>query len=109
MAVTENLLNGKKVKLQLVGLDSNIFAVMGAIQSAARRQGWTPEEIKTVIDAMRASGSYDSALCIAVVHCEDPEKEEEDEDDEDFDEDFDELFDDDDEDEDDEDEDDDDL
>ena len=41
----------KKVKLELVGLDGNAYSVMGAFKNAARRQGWTPEEIKTVSDS----------------------------------------------------------
>jgi hypothetical protein len=51
----------KKVKLELVGLDGNAFAVMGAFQRAARRQGWTPEEIKLVLDECM-SGDYDHLL-----------------------------------------------
>jgi len=51
----------KKVKMQLVGLDSNAYAVMGAFRKNARKQGWTPEEIKVVIDEAM-SGDYDHLL-----------------------------------------------
>lgn len=53
--------NNKKVKLELVGLDGNAFVLMGAFQSAARRQGWTKEEIKTVLDDCQ-SGDYNHLL-----------------------------------------------
>ena len=51
----------KLVRMQLVGLDSNAFSIMGAFQSKARRQGWTTEEIKEVLDEAR-SGDYDHLL-----------------------------------------------
>jgi hypothetical protein len=51
----------KKVKLELVGLDGNAFSVMGAFKNAARKQGWTPEEITVVLkEAM--SGDYNHLL-----------------------------------------------
>ncbi len=52
----------KKVKLELVGLDGNAFSLMGAFQSAARKEKWTKEEIKFVIDECM-SGDYDHLLC----------------------------------------------
>ena len=39
----------KLVKLQLIGLNGNAFALMGAFQQAARRQGTPKEEIKKVL------------------------------------------------------------
>jgi len=63
----------KKVKLELVGLDGNAFAVMGAFQRAARRQGWTPEEIKSVMDECM-SGDYDHLLATIIEHTESPEE-----------------------------------
>ena len=51
----------KKVKMQLIGLDGNAFSVLGAFSRNARKQGWTPEEIKAVTsEAM--SGDYDHLL-----------------------------------------------
>jgi len=37
------------------------FSLMGAFQTQARKEGWTPDEIKTVIDDCM-SGDYDHLL-----------------------------------------------
>jgi NADH:ubiquinone oxidoreductase subunit E len=51
----------KQLNLKLVGLDGNAFSLMGAFQKAARKGGWTPEEIsETLKDAM--SGDYSHLL-----------------------------------------------
>jgi hypothetical protein len=61
----------KKVKLQLVGLDSNAFSILGAFSSAARRQGWSKEEINAVTkEAM--SKDYDHLLATIADNCKDP-------------------------------------
>lgn len=59
----------KKVKLTLIGLDGNAFALMGAFSQAARRQGWTPEEIKKVLNECM-KGDYDHLLNTLSDHCE---------------------------------------
>lgn len=59
----------KKVKLNLIGVDSNAFAVIGTFQREARRQGWTKEEIKLVVDAA-TSGNYDHLLATFLLHTE---------------------------------------
>lgn len=59
----------KKVKLDLVGLDGNAFALMGAFQKQARREGWTKDEIKVVIDKC-TSGDYDNLIVTLWDHCE---------------------------------------
>lgn len=64
-----NLLNGKTVQMNLVGLDGNAFSLMGAFSSNARRQGWTKEEIDVVISQCM-SGDYDNLLCTLVAHTE---------------------------------------
>jgi hypothetical protein len=51
----------KKVKLKLVGLDGNAYALMGAFQRQARKEKWTPDEIKMVLDEC-LSGDYDHLL-----------------------------------------------
>lgn len=61
----------KKVKLQLVGLNGNAFSVMGAFKNAARKQGWSPEEVKEVLDKAMAS-DYDHLLATIMKRCEDP-------------------------------------
>jgi len=64
----------KKVKLALVGLDGNAFFLMGAFQRAARQQGWTQEEIKTVLAECQL-GDYNHLLATLVQHTEDYEDE----------------------------------
>ena len=51
----------KKVKLNLVGINGNAFSLMGAFQTAARKQGWTKEEIDTVLQECKKS-DYDHLL-----------------------------------------------
>ena len=51
----------KKVKLKLVGLDSNAFSLMGAFSQRARKEKWTKEEIDLVLSECR-SGDYDHLL-----------------------------------------------
>ena len=62
----------KKVKIELVGLDGNAFSLMGVWQKAARRQGWTPEEIKKVIDECM-TGDYGHLLATLTAHSESEE------------------------------------
>ena len=62
----------KKVKLQLVGLDSNAFFLMAAFSQQAKREGWTKEEIDAVLDDCRRGG-YNNLLCVLMDHCEDPD------------------------------------
>lgn len=62
----------KTVELQLVGLDGNAFNLLGAFSNAAKRQGWSKEEI----DAVRkeaTSGDYNHLLCTLIDHCEEPD------------------------------------
>ena len=58
----------KKVKLKLVGLDGNAFALLGAFQRAAIREGWKPEEFKPVLDDAM-SGDYNHLLRVLSKHC----------------------------------------
>lgn len=59
----------KKVSLDLVGVDSNAFYIMGSFSKAARRQGWTKEEIAMVINEAQKS-DYDHLLFTIQSHCE---------------------------------------
>lgn len=59
----------KKVKLDLIGLDGNAFVLMGAFQKQARREGWTKDEIKVVLDKC-TSGDYDNLVATLWDHCE---------------------------------------
>lgn len=59
----------KKVKLSLVGLNSNAFSVMGAFSDAARKAKWTEEETNKVLtEAME--GDYNHLLATIQEHCE---------------------------------------
>lgn len=61
----------KKIKLKLVGLDGNAFSLMGAFQRQARKEKWSPEEIKEVLDECM-SGDYDHLLSTLAKHCHNP-------------------------------------
>jgi hypothetical protein len=58
----------KKVDLELVGLDGNAFALLGAFRKQAKREKWTEEEIKTVTEECMKS-DYDHLLQTLLVHC----------------------------------------
>jgi hypothetical protein len=67
-------LTNKKVKMELVGLDSNAYAIIAAFIRAARKQGWTHEESKAVIDEATSS-DYNHLLATIVCHTESPDEE----------------------------------
>lgn len=54
MSLHEN----KKVTLDLSQLNGNAFALMAGFRTAARREGWTPNEIEAVLTECK-SGDYD--------------------------------------------------
>ena len=50
--------HAEKVQFDIANSDGNAFALIGGWKRAARREGWSEDEIETVIaDAM--SGDYD--------------------------------------------------
>jgi hypothetical protein len=57
----------KTVQLTLVGLDGNAFSLMEAFQRQAKKEGWTQEEIKTVLDKCM-SGDYNNLLRVLDSH-----------------------------------------
>lgn len=59
----------KKVTLTLTGLNGNAFVLMGAFQAQAKKEGWTDDEINTVLDECM-SGDYDHLLRVLMAHCE---------------------------------------
>lgn len=61
----------KKVNLKMVGLDGNAFAIMGAFQRQARREGWKQDEINQVLDKAR-SGDYSNLICTIASYCKNP-------------------------------------
>ena len=64
----EKVIN-KSVNLELAGLNGNAFVLMGAFQNKARKEGWTPEEIKAVTDEAKSS-DYDNLVFVLSNHCE---------------------------------------
>jgi len=62
-----------KIQLRLEGLNGNAFALMGAFQKQARREGWSKEEIAAVLTECRA-GDYDHLLATLIDHCEEPDE-----------------------------------
>ena len=67
-------LTNKKVKMQLVGIDGNAFAILGAFNRAALKQKWTHEEVKTVIDEATSS-DYNHLLATIAYHVQSPDEE----------------------------------
>lgn len=70
----------KKVKMTLVGMDGNAFAVLGAFSKNARRQGWSKEEIAAVTDEA-TSGDYNRLLVTIMDNIEEDEEDEDEDDD----------------------------
>lgn len=59
----EEVPNGLGVKLSLVGLDSNAFALLAAFKRAARKQGFTEEQYIPIIEDAQ-SGDYSHLLSV---------------------------------------------
>ena len=59
----------KTVNLDLVGVNGNAFAIMGVFKKQAHREGWTQEEIDTVLTEAK-SGDYNYLLATISNHCE---------------------------------------
>ena len=51
----------KTITLELVGINGNAFALLGSFQRQAKKEGWSLEEIKEVLDECR-KGDYDHLL-----------------------------------------------
>lgn len=62
----------EKVRLDLVGIDGNAFALLGAFSRAAREQGWEGAAVKAVLDEASA-GNYDHLLQTLMKYTEDPD------------------------------------
>lgn len=58
----------KKVKLTLIGLDGNAFALMGAFQRQAKKEGWSKQEIDEVLKECM-SGDYTHLLQTLMAVC----------------------------------------
>ena len=65
----------KTVSLNLVGVNGNAFMIMGVFKRQAKKEGWTSEEIKQVIDEAK-SGDYVHLLATIENHCQPKDEEE---------------------------------
>lgn len=61
--VTEETAEQKKPDCKLIGEDGSIFNLMGIASRTLRRNGMAEQAVE-MRDRIRASGSYDKALCI---------------------------------------------
>jgi hypothetical protein len=59
----------KKISLDLTEIDGNAFSLLAAFQRQARREGWSAEEIKSVLDDAR-SGDYGHLVGTLNAHCQ---------------------------------------
>jgi hypothetical protein len=62
----------KKMRLRLIGLDGNAFALLAAFRAQARKEGWTAPEIDAVLtEATKAD--YSHLLVVLDAHFEEPQ------------------------------------
>lgn len=61
-----------KVKLKLIGEDGNAFSIIARFSQAAKRQGWSKEEVDKVI-AEATSDDYDHLLQTIMANIDDEE------------------------------------
>lgn len=74
----------KKVKLTLVGVNGNAYAVMAAFSKQARKESWTKDEIDGVLEEAMSS-DYNHLLVTIMNHCDDPDDDNDEEGDDDAD------------------------
>ena len=59
----------KKISLDLEGLDGNAFVLLGTFRRQAKKEDWTEEEIKEVLDEAK-KGDYNHLLQTLIRHTE---------------------------------------
>jgi hypothetical protein len=59
----------KKVSLDLTSIDGNAFSLLAAFRRQARREGWSDEEIKSVLDEAGVA-DYDHLVSRLVKLCD---------------------------------------
>lgn len=59
----------KTINLDLVGINGNAYAIMGAFRKQALNENWTEEEINAVLKEAQAS-DYNHLLATISNHCE---------------------------------------
>lgn len=60
-----------RVKMRLAGEDGNSFAILARFRTAAHKQGWEENDIKTVM-TLATSGDYDHLLSVMMENTEEP-------------------------------------
>lgn len=58
----------KSITFDLVGINGNAYAIMGAFRKQARKENWTHQEIEAVLDEAMSS-NYDHLLATIENHC----------------------------------------
>ncbi|WP_339611472.1 hypothetical protein [uncultured Planktosalinus sp.] len=64
----------KAVNLDLVGVNGNAFMIMGVFGRQVRKEGWSQDEIDTVLKEAK-SGDYNHLLATIENHCEPKDEE----------------------------------
>lgn len=59
----------KTVNLNLIGVNGNAFMIMGVFKRQAKKEGWTQEEIDSVLTEAKSS-DYNYLLTTIENHCE---------------------------------------
>ena len=59
----------KSVSLNLVGLNGNAYALIGAFNRQARKEGWSQDEIDAVVTEAK-NGNYVHLLATIENHCQ---------------------------------------
>jgi hypothetical protein len=59
-----------KPVVKLVGLDGNVFLIMGRCKNAAKAAGWDKARVDALVRSMFGASSYDEVLQIALEHFE---------------------------------------
>jgi hypothetical protein len=59
----------KTINLNLVGVNGNAFMIMGVFRKQAQKEGWSQDEIDTVLTEAK-SGDYNYLLVTIGNHCE---------------------------------------
>ena len=58
----------KPIKLKMIGLDGNAFAIMGAFRRQAKKENWTESEINEVLTEAQ-KGDYHHLLATIMDNC----------------------------------------
>jgi hypothetical protein len=63
---TSNAPRFAQVQVQLSGQDGNVFAIMGRVIRALRKDGATQSDIDEFVSEVTRAGTYDEALLIVM-------------------------------------------